>query len=432
MVDDVSIRQVGTCTVTQSHNSGAFPVGTTPVTYTFDDGNGNISTCNFDVEVVDDEDPVINCPEDVTVSSASANGAIVTYDTPEAEDNCAVTLTQIAGLSSGSLFPPGTTTNTFVATDVSGNTDTCSFNVIVDQTTNTQINIRICVLNTWTIYRGSYAGVGPLGPQRIKLYTSVSGGTPGYTYSWSPAAGLSNPTIANPKANPTSTTTYTLTITDYNGATNSLSVTIKVLPLSSAVCHNNCSSHNGNGIKFMVCHIPPGNPSNAHNICISKNALKAHLKCKRNGGGHGNCYLGPCQDKCVSTSNNCSRPSGLVTVVEPFDDKIMKSEMDADMEEMLNADDDSFIVEDLEVNDAFKVNVYPNPSAGVFNVMVNSNNKEPISIKVTDITGKVISVTTNALKGSLFKLGNDLRGGIYIAEITQGANKKTLRLVKLN
>ena len=41
--------------------------------------------------------------------------------------------------------------------------------------------------------------------------------TVGHTYSWSPTLGLSNPTISNPFANPTVTTTYTLTETDVNG-----------------------------------------------------------------------------------------------------------------------------------------------------------------------------------------------------------------------
>ncbi|WP_422107132.1 HYR domain-containing protein [Winogradskyella sp.] len=41
------------------------------------------------------------------------------------------TIEQTEGLASGSTFPVGTTTNTFVATDASGNTDTCSFTVTV-------------------------------------------------------------------------------------------------------------------------------------------------------------------------------------------------------------------------------------------------------------------------------------------------------------
>jgi LPXTG-motif cell wall-anchored protein len=38
--------------------------------------------------------------------------------------------------------------------------------------------------------------------------------------------------------------------------------------------------------KVTVCHVPPGNPSNAHNIVISVNALPAHL-------AHGD-TVGPC------------------------------------------------------------------------------------------------------------------------------------------
>jgi len=42
---------------------------------------------------------------------------------------------QVAGLPSGSIFPAGTTTNTFRVSDASGNTATCSFNVIVNDNT---------------------------------------------------------------------------------------------------------------------------------------------------------------------------------------------------------------------------------------------------------------------------------------------------------
>lgn len=40
------------------------------------------------------------------------------------------------------------------------------------------------------------------------------------------------------------------------------------------------------GNKIEICHIPPGNPSNAHTICVSPNALDVHL-------AHGD-YEGPC------------------------------------------------------------------------------------------------------------------------------------------
>lgn len=38
--------------------------------------------------------------------------------------------------------------------------------------------------------------------------------------------------------------------------------------------------------KVDICHIPPGNPGNAHTINVSVNAIPAHL-------AHGD-FLGPC------------------------------------------------------------------------------------------------------------------------------------------
>ncbi|MDB4089480.1 gliding motility-associated C-terminal domain-containing protein, partial [Flavobacteriales bacterium] len=50
----------------------------------------------------------------------------------------------------------------------------------------------------------------------------------GFTYSWSPVTGLSNSTIQNPIANPTSTTTYTVTVSD-SGCVRSSDVKITVI-----------------------------------------------------------------------------------------------------------------------------------------------------------------------------------------------------------
>jgi gliding motility-associated-like protein len=49
------------------------------------------------------------------------------------------------------------------------------------------------------------------------LQATISGGTPGYTYDWQPALGLSSPNISNPIADPSITTDYIVTITDANG-----------------------------------------------------------------------------------------------------------------------------------------------------------------------------------------------------------------------
>jgi len=66
----------------------------------------------------------------------------------------------------------------------------------------------------------------------------------GISYAWSPAAFLSNPNIANPLANPTSQTTYTVTVTDNNAcsATDNMIISIYQSPVINFVAnlYNGC------------------------------------------------------------------------------------------------------------------------------------------------------------------------------------------------
>lgn len=63
--------------------------------------------------------------------------------------------------------------------------------------------------------------------------TAIGTGPGSITYQWSPAVGLSNPNIANPKASPTTTTTYSVTASYSNGttATDQVIVTVNPVPL---------------------------------------------------------------------------------------------------------------------------------------------------------------------------------------------------------
>ncbi len=51
----------------------------------------------------------------------------------------------------------------------------------------------------------------------------------GYIYNWFPSTGLSATNIANPIAKPSSTTTYTVTVSDENGCTSTANVTVNVV-----------------------------------------------------------------------------------------------------------------------------------------------------------------------------------------------------------
>ncbi len=62
----------------------------------------------------------------------------------------------------------------------------------------------------------------------VTLNGASSGGTASFNYSWSPVTGLSNPSIANPVATPSVTTTYTLTVTDVNNCSSTSDITVAV------------------------------------------------------------------------------------------------------------------------------------------------------------------------------------------------------------
>lgn len=62
------------------------------------------------------------------------------------------------------------------------------------------------------------------------LSATVGGGTPPYTYSWSPTVGMTNATSPTPTVRPERSTTYTLTVTDSRGCVDNDEVTVSVFP----------------------------------------------------------------------------------------------------------------------------------------------------------------------------------------------------------
>jgi hypothetical protein len=104
--------------------SGAtYPVGTTTNTFVATDAAGNTATCTFTVTVVDSEDPVINCPANITVTTPIGSCVATVNYAVTATDNCpGVTTAIVSGLPSGSSFPLGVNSVTWEATDASGNT----------------------------------------------------------------------------------------------------------------------------------------------------------------------------------------------------------------------------------------------------------------------------------------------------------------------
>ncbi len=114
-------------------NSGElFPVGTTVQIYVAKDAAGNTDTTRFNI-VLDSgpQTQFYSCPPDVVTMSDNDLTKVVWYDVPGRTSCAGVTAVLISGRGSGATFPAGKTTETYLITDASGKTDTCSFNVFV-------------------------------------------------------------------------------------------------------------------------------------------------------------------------------------------------------------------------------------------------------------------------------------------------------------
>ena len=109
-----------------------YPVGTTTITWTAKDADGNTSTATQTVTVIDNEAPVW----DATASSVrqanatSPSGASVTLDNLAVNDNVAVTSVSCEP-ASGSFFPVGNSNALCTASDAAGNTSSKVFLVTV-------------------------------------------------------------------------------------------------------------------------------------------------------------------------------------------------------------------------------------------------------------------------------------------------------------
>lgn len=77
----------------------------------------------------------------------------------------------------------------------------------------------------------------------------------------------------------------------------------------------------------------------------------------------------------------------------------------------------------------FSVSIYPNPSSGDFIFKLNTANDKNISIRIFDMTGKLIENKMERVTQSEFRISG-LSPGIYSAEVINEHYKKVLKLVK--
>lgn len=243
----------GTVTVT---NNATFPItafGTTVVTWTYNDGNGNTSTQTQNVIITDNTAPV---PTIATLADVNGVCSVGSLTAPTGTDNCggAVTVTHNASLPITTI---GTTVVTWTYDDGHGNTSTQTQNVVISDPV---LGISIASGSGNSICSGTsvtFTATATDGGSAPSYQWKVNGlnvGTNSSTYS---TTALNNNDVV--------TCVVTSNLSCNNGATatsNSITMTVTPSPATSVSIVSNVGSSicAGNSVTFTATITNGGTP----------------------------------------------------------------------------------------------------------------------------------------------------------------------------
>ncbi|XP_072025661.1 uncharacterized protein [Amphiura filiformis] len=119
--------------LTEGQEPGSdFELGEHAVTYLATDEAGNQNSCTFIVLVVDEEQPQLQCPDDITVETLETESmAAANWERIEADDNSGGGVIVTAEPPSGTRFEIGINSVSVIAVDSSNNEASCVFSVTV-------------------------------------------------------------------------------------------------------------------------------------------------------------------------------------------------------------------------------------------------------------------------------------------------------------
>jgi hypothetical protein len=208
----------------KSKNPWVFPSVTTNYTVTVTDSKGNTATDNVTIFV--NPRPLVNAGSDVTICNQTST-ILKSYDAQGGTAPFTYSWSPTNTLSDGEIqnpiaSPTVTTNYSLTLTDSKGcsATDQVIVTVVPKPMANAGVDVSIC-------------------PQSSTLITGLaSGGTPPYTFYWTPASGLSAPNIAVVTTSPLATTTFTLFVHDSNGCEATDEVKVSVMEIDATLTLN--------------------------------------------------------------------------------------------------------------------------------------------------------------------------------------------------
>lgn len=235
-----------------------------------------------------------------------------------------------------------------------------------------------------------YLGYPP--NQCTTLTALASGGTAPYSYNWSNGGTGSSILVC-----PGTTTVYTVTATDANGATATGHVTVTVVNI---VCGNN---------RVNICHF-----ANNNTLCISPNAVPAHL-------AHGD-YLGPCG------TNPCGGGSSMLHPGNDNHQSVSPDVHDHASHELTDHDHDT-----ADEAHTLDFELIPNPAGDFVNVYLQQFRGLDIEVMITNTLGQVmVQRHQPEMEGNILRVDlprNIFPGGIYAVTVLHKGKPYVKRLL---
>lgn len=340
--------------------------GSNEVVFAVLDISGLCSFVTAFVMVIDSTPPVLICPPSIVMEGCNLT---VEYAMPTASDNCGVgTPFFLTGEPSGGVFPAGTTTVTWGVNDDYGNPATCDFTVTLEN------EFMAAGSFTQPSCSGLNDGTATVEP--------ISGIEP-FTYAWNDPDMQTTPTAVGLSAGE-----YIATITDATGCPTVTTVIVEDPDL----------------ITIDVVEIIPETNQNMDGA-ITINPT----------GGSGNDFSFEwfLDGSLFSTEQNLTNLSAgtyVVLVVDATD----------------CANSDTIIVD--MVTDVFEnafsenINLYPNPTTGIFHLDIQLAAEKEVSVAVFDMTGKAIFEKPKQaiLNKNITVNLNDFAHGVYWVTVQIG------------
>ena len=85
---------------------------------------------------------------------------------------------------------------------------------------------------------------------------------------------------------------------------------------------------------------------------------------------------------------------------------------------------------EIAESDDFEVTLAPNPSSNDFGLYIKSLGTEELTVRIIDINGRIIR-QFNSIPQETIRFGNELNRGFYFIEVSQGIERKVLKVQKL-